>query len=89
MTDTRTLVVSMIGTGIAVITVVVAFMAILASGINTRIDDLNATVNARIDDVNTRIGNVETDLARAARTGDRSDQGRRAAKRLKAERTTI
>lgn len=37
-------------------------MAILASGINTRIDDLNATVNARIDDVNTRIGNVEIDL---------------------------
>ena len=62
MSDTRTLVVSMIGTGIAVITVVVTFMAILASGINTRIDDLNATVNARIDDVNTRIGNVETDL---------------------------
>jgi len=62
MSDTRTLVVSMIGTGIAGVTVVVAFMAILASGINTRIDDLNATVNARIDDVNTRIGNVETDL---------------------------
>ena len=62
MSDTRTLVASMIGTGIAGITVVVAFMAILASGISTRIDDLNATVNARIDDVNTRIGNVEIDL---------------------------
>lgn len=73
MSDTRTIVVSIIGTGIAVITVVVGFMAILAGGINTRIDDLNATVNtriddlnasfnARIDDVNARIGNVETDL---------------------------
>ena len=72
MSDTRTIVVSIIGTGIAVITVV-GFIAILAGGINTRIDDLNATVNtriddlnasfnARMDDVNARIGNVETDL---------------------------
>ena len=71
MTDTRTIVVSIIGTGIAVITVVVGFMAILAGGINNRIDDLNATVNtgindlnasfgARFDDVNTRIDDLNT-----------------------------
>lgn len=71
MTDTRTIVVSIIGTGIAVITVVVGFMAILAGGINNRIDDLNATVNTRIndlnasfgarfDDVNTRIDDLNT-----------------------------
>ena len=50
MSDTRTIVVTTIGTGIAVTTVIVGFMAILASGINNRIDnlldDLNATVSA-------------------------------------------
>ncbi len=56
MSDTRTIVVSIIGTGIAVITVVVGFMAILASGINDRIDDLNATVNTRISDMNASFG---------------------------------
>ena len=51
VSDTRTIVVSVIGTGIAVVTVVVGFMAIIASGIDARFDD----VNARISDVNTRI----------------------------------
>ena len=50
MSDTRTIVVTTIGTGLAVTTVIVGFMAILASGINNRIDnlldDLNATVSA-------------------------------------------
>jgi ABC-type transporter Mla subunit MlaD len=56
VTDTRTIVISIIGTGIAVITVVVGFMAILAGGINDRIDDLNATVNTRINDLNASFG---------------------------------
>ena len=56
MSDTRTIVVSIIGTGIAVITVVVGFMTILAGGINNRIDDLNATVNTRINDLNASFG---------------------------------
>ena len=51
MSDTRTIVVLVIGTGIAVVTVIVGFMAIIASGIDARFDD----VNARISDVNTRI----------------------------------
>lgn len=55
MSDTRTIVVSIIGTGIAVTTVIVGFMAILAGGINTQIDDLNASFNARIDDLNATI----------------------------------
>ena len=62
MSDTRTIVVSIIGTGIAVITVVVGFMAILAGGINNRIDDLNATVNTRINDVNARIDDLNTSV---------------------------
>ena len=39
--------VSVIGTGIATITVVVSFVAIVASGLNDRIDDTNANLNAR------------------------------------------
>ena len=63
MTDTRTIVVSVIGTGIAVVTVIVGFMAIIASGIHARFDDLNARIgdmearlDARIDDA---IMNIE------------------------------
>ena len=62
MSDTRTIVVSIIGTGIAVITLVVGFMAILAGGINNRIDDLNTTVNTRINDVNARIDDMNTSV---------------------------
>ncbi|MYD87512.1 MAG: hypothetical protein F4Y14_15825, partial [Acidobacteria bacterium] len=58
MTDTRVIVVSVIGTGIATITVVVSFVAILASGLNDRIDDTNANLNGRVGDVNARIGDV-------------------------------
>lgn len=51
MSDTRTIVVSIVGTGLATVTVMVAFTAIIASGMNARFDD----VNRRIDDVNRRI----------------------------------
>ena len=36
MSDTRTIVVSIVGTGLATTTVMVAFAAIIASGINAR-----------------------------------------------------
>ncbi len=58
MSDTRTIVVAIIGTGIAMTTVIVSFVAVVAGGINTRIDDLTATVNSRFDDVNARIDDV-------------------------------
>ena len=69
MSDTRTIVVSIVGTGLATTTVIVAFTAIIASGINARFDDVNnridgvnRNVNDRIDDVdrsvNTRIDDV-------------------------------
>jgi len=64
MSDTRTIVLSTIGTGIAMTTVIVGFIAMLSGGINTRIDELTATVNSRIDDltgtVNSRVGDVKT-----------------------------
>ena len=75
MSDTRTIVVSIVGTGLAVTTVVVAFTAIIASGIdarfddvNSRIDDVNRNVNSRVDDVNrnvnSRVGDLDTRMAR-------------------------
>ncbi len=47
MTDTRTIVLSIIGTGITTITVTVGFLAIITGGTNNRIDDLRADMNAR------------------------------------------
>lgn len=63
MSDTRTIVVAIIGTGIAMTTVIVSFVAVVAGGINTRIDDLTATVNSRFDDVNARIDDVNTQIS--------------------------
>ena len=67
MNDTRTIVFSIIGTGIATITIIVSFVAVIAGGINNRIDDVadriddvNTNVNSRIDDVNTRIDDIHT-----------------------------
>ena len=62
MSDTRTIVVSIVGTGLATITVIVAFTAIIASGINARFDDVNRNVNSRINDVNTRMAKIEADI---------------------------
>ena len=69
MSDTKMLVVSIVGTGLATITMIVAFTAIVASGfnarfddLNSRIDDLNTNVNGRIDDVNSRMDQIETDI---------------------------
>lgn len=62
MSDTRTIVFSIIGTGIATITIIVSFVAIIASGINNRIDDVNTNVNSRIDDVNSRIDDLDTNV---------------------------
>lgn len=44
MSDTRTLVVAIVGTGLAVITVQVAVMSMLIGGVNTRIDDVRAEI---------------------------------------------
>ena len=69
MSDTKMLVVSIVGTGLATITVIVAFTAIVASGfnarfddLNSRIDDLNTSVNGRIDDLNTNVNGRIDDL---------------------------
>ena len=52
--DTRALILTIIGTGFTVVTIVVAVLSMQIAGVNTRIDDMNR----RIDDVNLRIGDV-------------------------------
>ena len=73
MTDNRMIIATVVGTGIAMTTVIVAFVGIIAGGINNRIDDvntnvnnrigdLNANVNGRIDDVNTSVNSRIDDM---------------------------
>ena len=69
MNDTRTIVFSIIGTGIVTITIIVSFVAIIAGGINNRIDDVadriddvNTNLNNRIDDVNTNLNSRIDDV---------------------------
>ena len=70
MTDNRRMIIAtVVGTGIAMTTVIVAFIGIIAGGINnriddvnTRFDDLNASVNNRFEDVNSRIDDVNTSV---------------------------
>lgn len=62
MTDNRMIIATVVGTGIAMTTVIVAFVGIIAGGINNRIDDVNANVNNRIDDVNSRIDDLNTNF---------------------------
>ena len=58
MTDSRMIIATVVGTGIAMTTVIVAFVGIIAGGINDRIDDVNATVNNRISDMNSRFDDL-------------------------------
>ena len=76
MSDTRTIVVSIVGTGLATTTVMVAVSAIIASGfdarfadvnsrfddVNRRIDDVNSNMNSRLDDLDIRMAGLETDI---------------------------
>ena len=64
MSDTRALIVTIIGTGLTV----VAVLSMQIAGVNTRIDD----VNLRIDDVNLRIDDLRTEV-RTLRADLRAD----------------
>ena len=56
MSDTRALILTVIGTGVAVVTVV----SMQIAGVNMRIDDMNR----RIDDMRTEIRDLRADLVR-------------------------
>ena len=66
MGDTRALILTIIGTGLAVVTIVVTVLSMQIVGVNTRIDDVRndlrdfrTEVNARMDGFDTRLRNVE------------------------------
>ena len=44
MSDTRALILTIIGTGLAAITIVVAVLSMQIAGVNTRIDDIRADI---------------------------------------------
>ena len=54
MSDTRALILTTIGTGVAVITV----LSMQIAAVNTRIDDMNL----RIDDMNRRVDDLRTEV---------------------------
>ena len=66
MSDTRALILTIIGTGLAVATIVVTVLSMQIADVNTRIDDVRndlrdfrTEVNARMDGFDTRLRNVE------------------------------
>ena len=66
MSDTRALIMTIIGTGLAVVTIVVTVLSMQIVGVNTRIDDVRnvlrdfrTEVNARMNGFDTRLRNVE------------------------------
>ena len=66
MSDTRALILTIIGAGLAVVTIVVTVLSMQIVGVNTRIDDVRndrrdfrTEVNARMNGFDTRLRNVE------------------------------
>ena len=67
MSDTRALVLTVVGTGLTVVTVVVTVPSMQIAGVNTRIDDMNlriSDVNLRIDDLRTEVRDLRGDHVR-------------------------
>ena len=65
MSDTRALVLTIVGTGLAVVTIVVAVLSMSIAGVNTRIDDLRDDVRSmdeRLRAVEVGFGKVEQRL---------------------------
>ena len=51
MSDVRALILTIIGTGLAVTTIVITVLSMQIAAVNTRIDGVERSVNARIDDL--------------------------------------
>ncbi len=60
MSDTRALILTIIGTGLAVTTIVITVLSMQIAAVNTRIDD----VNFRIDDLRDDIRDLRADHVR-------------------------
>ena len=66
MSDTRTLVLTIVGTGVGLAVLLTGVMFALIGGVNARIDDVYSGLSTRIDDVHsglsTRMDRIETRL---------------------------
>ena len=66
MSDTRTLVLTIVGTGVGLAVLLIGVMFALIGGVNARIDDLYSGLSARIDAVHSglyaRMDRIETRL---------------------------
>lgn len=68
MSDTRALISAIVGTGLAVITIVVTVLSMQIAGVNTRIDDIrdlradHVRFEERLDSVEVAVGKVEQRL---------------------------
>ncbi len=67
MSDTRALVLTMVGTSVALAVLLTGVMYALIDGVNARIDDVNARIDelrvdlsARMDRIETRMDRIET-----------------------------
>ena len=62
MSDIRTLVLTIVGTGVGLAVLLTGVMYALIGGVNTRIDDLDASLNTRIDDLRADVRGLDTRL---------------------------
>ena len=62
MSDTRTLVLTTIGTGVGLAVLLTGVMYALIGGVNDRIDDLRVDLSSRMDRIETRLDGVDERL---------------------------
>jgi len=59
MSDTRTIVLTIVGTGIGLAVLLTGVMFALIGGVNTRIDDVYSGLSARMDRIETRLDGMD------------------------------
>ena len=62
MSDTRTLVLTIVGTGVGLAVLLTGVMFALIGGVNTRIDDLRDGLSTRMDRIETRLDGFDERL---------------------------
>ena len=62
MSDTRALVLTIVGSAVGLAVLLTGVMFALIGGVNTRIDDVNTNLTAQITGVNTRIDDLRGEL---------------------------
>ncbi len=62
MSDTRTIVLTIVGTGIGLAVLLTSVMFALIGGVNARIDDVYSGLSARMDRIETRLDGMDERL---------------------------